>query len=175
MRHDTDGGEAIPSPPLLRYIAIFTRACGNISALLILFSLAFTSYAVMLRYVFGAPLAWSDEFAGYLLVAIVMLGAAEAYRQGDHIAIDLLYARSPGWLRAPLALWAHISVLAFAALLAVSAWDSIRFAYDFGSYSAGHLEVAMWIPQLPILLGAVLLGLIALTKIYREYTIWRRK
>jgi len=151
----------------VRILSLLTRLCGGLSAILILFTLGFTAYAITLRYVLDAPLKWSDELTGYLLVAIVMLGAAEAYRQGDHISIDILSSRARPGLARCLRAWADLSVLAFAAILGWSAWDSIAFAYDFGSYSAGYLEVAMWIPQLPLLAGALLLGLTALARLAR--------
>ena len=43
----------------------------------------------------------------------------------------------------------------------------MRFAFDFGSYSVGHIEIATWIPQLPMLVGPLLLGLVALMRILR--------
>ena len=45
------------------------------------------------------PLTWGDEMLGYLLVATVMAGAAEALRRGDHIAIDLVTSRLTGRAR----------------------------------------------------------------------------
>ena len=56
-------------------------------------------------------------------------------------------------------------MLAFAAVLGWSTWDSITFAIAFGSYSAGEIEVATWIPQIPILVGSVLFSLAAIVRI----------
>ncbi len=89
----------------------------------------------------------------------------EALRRGDHIAIDLLTGNTSPRIGRMLAVWGNLAVVAFASVLGWSAWHSIAFAYDFGSYSPGYLEVAMWIPKLPVLIGAVLLALTALTRI----------
>lgn len=127
--------------------------------------LAIVGYAIIQRYVLGRPLLWGDEMLGYVLVALVMFGAAEALRRGDHIAIDLLTASTQGKSRWLLALWSHLAVLIFALILGYSAWDAVSFAYDFGEYSAGSMEVPTWIPQLPMLLGALLLGLASLARL----------
>ena len=105
---------------------------------------------------------------GYLLVTLVMLGSAEALRRGDHIAIDLVSARlRPRTARLQLA-FANLSVMAFAVIVGLSIWDSISFAYSFGSYSVGYIEIATWIPQAPIVLGMALLFLTAGLGFYRS-------
>jgi TRAP-type C4-dicarboxylate transport system permease small subunit len=127
--------------------------------------LGVTCYAIVQRYVLGTPLLWGDELIGYVLVAIVMLGAAEALRKGDHISMDLLTARAGRRLQRVLGVWSNLAVVAFSVVLGWSTWASIRFAIDFGSYAIGYIEIATWIPQLPMLLGSVLLGLAALARI----------
>ncbi|MFD2857511.1 TRAP transporter small permease [Seohaeicola zhoushanensis] len=123
--------------------------------------------AVVRRYIFDRPLQWNDEMIGYLLVAIVMLGAAEAFRRGDHISIDLVTSRlTPGAARLQAAL-ASLSVMGFAVVVGFSIWDSISFARSFGSYSVGYIEIQTWIPQVPVLIGAVLLFLAAGLRLFR--------
>ncbi len=166
MDPDTDGREAEPASLLLvRAVTALVRLCGLLSAILILAILVIVAYAITQRYVFNTPLLWGDELNGYLLVAMIMLGSAEALRRGDHIAIDLLTGNTSPRIGRMLAVWGNLAVVAFASVLGWSAWHSIAFAYDFGSYSPGYLEVAMWIPKLPVLIGAVLLALTALTRI----------
>jgi TRAP-type C4-dicarboxylate transport system permease small subunit len=142
--------------------------CGALSALLILFVLGIVTYAVIQRYILGTPLLWGDEFIGYVLVAIVMLGTAEALRKGDHIAIDLLSSRTGPTASRILAIWSDLAVLAFAVVIGWSSWVAIKFAYDFGEYSSGYIEVPTWIPQLPMLVGSVLIGLVAVTRLFER-------
>jgi TRAP-type C4-dicarboxylate transport system permease small subunit len=166
MAPDTNGREAVSASFLLtRAVTALVRLCGLLSATLTLVILAIVAYAITQRYVFDTPLLWGDELNGYLLVATIMLGAAEALRRGDHIAIDLLTGKATGTSARLLTIWGNLAVVAFSAVLGWSAWTSIAFAYDFGSYSPGHLEVAMWIPMLPVLIGSGLLALTALTRI----------
>ena len=66
------------------------RIAGVLSSLLIFVSFCLMIFAIFQRYFLNTPLKWGDEMLGYLLVAIVMSGMAEALRRGDHVAIDLL-------------------------------------------------------------------------------------
>lgn len=163
-RDSQDSDAPAASLPARGVIAL-TKLSAALSALLILAVLVIVTYAVFQRYVLETPLLWGDELLGYLLVAIVMLGAAEALRGNDHIAMDVFSARAGPRLDRWLRIWADLAVLAFAVVLGWSTWQSIRFAIDFGSYSVGHIEIATWIPQVPMLVGSALLGLIALTRI----------
>ena len=141
------------------------RLGGVVSTLLILVVLAVVTYAILQRYVLGTPLQWGEELNGYLLVAIVMLGAAEALRRNEHISIDLLSSRAGPRGKWLLALWADLAVLAFAAMFAWSVWHTIVFAIDFGDYSSGYIEIPTWIPQLPMMTGTIFLMLVSLQRI----------
>jgi len=169
MRTATDSKDSgAPAASLAaRGVVALARLSAALSALLILAVLVIVTYAVFQRYVLETPLLWGDELLGYLLVAIVMLGAAEALRGNDHIAMDVFSARAGPRLDQWLKIWADLAVLAFAVVLGWSTWQSIRFAINFGSYSVGHIEIATWIPQVPMLVGSALLGLIALMRILR--------
>ena len=148
-------------------ITWLVRFCGMLSTALILVIFAQIVVAVTRRYLFDSPLQWSDEMIGYLLVTLIMLGSAEALRRGDHIAIDIMSAQlRPGLARMQRAL-ANLSVMAFAAIVGLSIWDSITFAHSFGSYSVGYIEIATWIPQVPVVLGMALLFLTAALGLYR--------
>ena len=152
---------------LLRIAEFLIRVGGALSSLLIILILGIVCYAVLQRYVLDKPLLWSDQFIGYLLVATIMLGAAEALRRGDHISIELLAERVDGKRRLFIRLLNNFAVIAFAAVLGWSTWNSIEFARAFGSYSVGYIEIETWIPQVPLLFGAGLLILAATVRLLR--------
>lgn len=158
-------GAASAAPLVERLLTPFVWVGGAISTLLILVALALTAYSVFMRYVMNRPPVWIDQFTGFLLVALVMMGVAEAYRRGNHISIDLLTENlSGGWQRLRL-IWSDLCVLAFSAVLVLSTWEAIEFAHSFGSFTSGSIEIASWIPQVPILVGALLLGLFAIARL----------
>ena len=145
------------------------RIAGVLSSLLIFVSFCLMIFAIFQRYFLNTPLKWGDEMLGYLLVAIVMSGVAEALRRGDHVAIDLLTSFFGIKVRALLTYLSYTAVLAFAVIFGISADEVVRFSYGFGSFSPGYLEAPMWIPQSTMIAGSVLLGLGALAGLVRSF------
>ena len=143
---------------------------GALSTVLILAAFALTVYAVFMRYVVNAPLRWSEDVTGWLLVSLIMLGAAEAYRRNAHISIDLLTGGLRGPVQRVQATFADLAVLSFAAVLGLSGWETVEFARGFGAYTAGSVEVPLWWVQSPLIAGAALLGLTALGRILVRLT-----
>lgn len=168
MAGDNHRSEAAPaSSLLLRLLDGAVRLGGALATALILAGLALTLYAVFMRYVADRPLLWSDQLTGWALVAIVMLGTAEAHRRGDHISIDLLTGRlvkAWRWQQA----WANFGGLVFALIIGWSAWHSIDFARGFGSYTTGNIEIGSWIPMYPLVVGSSLLALSTATRMVRR-------
>ncbi len=136
-------------------------------AVLVIAMTAIVSYSVFMRYVMNTPQVWTDELVGYLLVLLVMLGAAEALRRGEHIAVDLVTERLGPLGRRLTEIWGMAAVLAVSAALTVTGWQMTRFSIDMEMVSDGYLEVPMWIPQVTIPIGAGVLGLAALNRLVR--------
>lgn len=166
MSPRTDAHGAAKAAPIPERIATpIVWLGGAISAFLILVVLCLTTYSVFMRYVLNRPPVWIDDLTGYVLVALVMFGVTEAYRGGNHISIDLLTGRLPRSLRKVQTIWSDVCVIAFAAVLIVSTWHAIDFAISFDSYTSGSIEIASWIPQVPLLVGGVLLALFAVARL----------
>ena len=96
------------------------RIAGVLSSLLIFVSFCLMIFAIFQRYFLNTPLKWGDEMLGYLLVAIVMSGMAEALRRGDHVAIDLLTSFFGIKIRALLTYLSYTAVLAFAVIFGMT-------------------------------------------------------
>jgi C4-dicarboxylate transporter DctQ subunit len=169
----TDGEAPRASFPE-RAAAAISRLGGALSALLVLVVLAITAVSVFNRYFLGRPLMGVDEGTGFLVVAIVMFGAAEALRRGDHIRIGLLFDHAGPTARWWLELWSLASVIVFAALLLVTSWHTVVFSRQFGAYSTGYLSLPMWIPQSTMVAGSMLIGIAALAAILRLFGEKRR-
>jgi TRAP-type C4-dicarboxylate transport system permease small subunit len=175
--NDGAGDDNTVPPPSLpeRLIGRLTRFGAAVAAALVLFTLAVTGYAVVLRYVLGTPLTWADELSGYLVVAIVMFGAADSLLRGEHISVDLLTGKFDGLARRIVDLWSMLAAALFACALAYSGYLMLRFSIGVDMYSEGYLEVAMWKPQAPLIIGAVLIVLAALARIITLLRAMRRE
>ncbi|MDE4176621.1 TRAP transporter small permease [Phaeobacter sp. PT47_59] len=156
---------AAPKGAVLRAVDGIVWLGAALSTALILIAFALTVYAVFMRYLVNRPLPWSDDVTGWMLVSLIMLGAAEAYRRNAHIAIDLVTTQLNPRASRIQAYFADIAVLAFAIVLGLSSLEAVRFAQSFGAYTSGTVEVPQWIVQLPLVVGAALLGLVALSRI----------
>ncbi|SLN32441.1 TRAP transporter small permease [Oceanibacterium hippocampi] len=152
-----EGDEVSPSP-VERLVGLLALGGAALATLLVIVTLVVVGYSVIMRYLLGTPITGTDEFAGYAVIAIVMLGAGDALLKGDHFGVDLLTARLKGGGRRLATIWGMIAVLLFAAAIIYSAVLMVRFSYGFEMYSAGYLEMPMWIPQSVLLAGAVLLA-----------------
>jgi C4-dicarboxylate transporter DctQ subunit len=133
-----------------------------LSAIAIIASMFLIAYSVVMRYFLNQPVSWVDEFVGYLLVASVMLAAADALRQGEHIAVDILTERLSLSGRRITALAGFVAVALAAALLTVEGVDMVEFSHMVGLLSNGTLAVPMWIPQVVVPIGAGLMGVAAI-------------
>lgn len=145
-----------------RLVRFLSRLGIALSAVSLLVSLALIAYSVVMRYFLNRPQSWIDEIAGYLLVASVMLAAADALFHGEHIAVDIVTERLPAGAKRIVHIFGLVAVAVMGALLAISGWDMVEFSWESGMLSTGYLSVPMWVPQLLVPIGGVLLVIASL-------------
>ena len=144
-----------------------SKFAAAVGAGVVVLMMLVVSYSVVNRYILNTPITWTDELSGYLVVALVMLGAADALRRGDHISVDLITARLATRGKQLVEIWSCIVVLVFSSVLLISSKKTIEYSVNFEIVSEGYLEVPMWIPQSFLILGGSLIFLVALVKLTR--------
>ena len=105
----------------------------------------------------GFNLRGSDAYAGYCMAAASFLALAHTLKRGEHIRVTLFLERSGPRMRRALDLWCHAAGTFFCAVLAIY---SVRLAYQswaFKDISQGNDATPLWIPQIAMALGAVVL------------------
>jgi TRAP-type C4-dicarboxylate transport system permease small subunit len=105
----------------------------------------------------GFQLRGSDAYAGYCMAAASFLALAHTLKRGEHIRVTLFLERFGGRFRRPLDLWCHAAGAFFCAILA---FYSVRLAWQswrFNDISQGNDATPLWIPQIGMALGAVVL------------------
>jgi C4-dicarboxylate transporter DctQ subunit len=143
---------------LVRRLALLGVATA---ALVLLTSLVLVVYSVVMRYFLDHPAPWVDELVGYLLVACVMLASADALLEGEHLGVDLLTERLAARGRRLALLFGLVAVGSSALLLTVEGWDMVEFSRMVGLRSNGYMAVPMWVPQLLVPVGSVVMLLAA--------------
>jgi len=160
--------EAKPASSVLYYLTVSgSKLAAAVGAGVVVLMMLVVSYSVVNRYILNTPITWTDELSGYLVVALVMLGAADALRRGDHISVDLITARLAKRGKQLVEIWSCIVVLVFSFVLLISSKKTIEYSVNFEIVSEGYLEVPMWIPQSFLILGGSLVFLVALAKLTR--------
>ena len=101
----------------------------------------------------------TDAYAGYLMAASGFLALAHTLKRGEHIRVTLLLSALKGRWKKALELWAF----GFAsALSAIFAFYSCRLAWQsrtFHDISTSSDATPLWIPQLAMALGTVILAI----------------
>jgi len=106
-----------------RAIAWLGRIERAIGVLLVVTIVVTITIQVITRYVFGQPLVWVEELAGYCFLWGVFLGAAAGMKELRHIRIDTFVSKLPLRRQAlwRAANWAIVTLCCL--IIAVQAWD----------------------------------------------------
>jgi len=105
----------------------------------------------------GIPFHGSSEYAGYLMAAASFLAFAHALNQGAHIRVSLLLT-ALGRYRFWGELWGLAVGTAASGYLAWYAVRTVQTSIRFNDISQGQDATPIWIPQLPMAAGAILLA-----------------
>lgn len=116
-------------------------AVGTATAWISLVIVGLMATNVLARYLFSTGTVWSQELEWHLLVPLVLFGMSYALRHGDHVRVDILYAKFPERAKVSVDL---VSALLTAAISVIVIWLSIKYvqqAYviDEGSPDPGGI------------------------------------
>ena len=99
----------------------------------------------------------TDMYAGYCMAAAGFLALAHTLKHGEHIRVTLILQKLRGVAKHRLEVWS----LAVATMLsALFAAYSVKLAYNswsFNDISTGNDATALWIPQLSMAIGTIVL------------------
>jgi TRAP-type C4-dicarboxylate transport system permease small subunit len=105
----------------------------------------------------GINLRSGDDLTAWSCAAMAALGLAHTFKSGEMVRVGLLIERLQGKRR----VMAELAVLALGTTLAgyfaYFACDLVWDSYRFNERAQGVLPVPMWIPQLGMALGAIVL------------------
>jgi TRAP-type C4-dicarboxylate transport system permease small subunit len=110
----------------------------------------------------------TDAYAGYLMAAAGFLALAHTFKRGEHIRVTLLLSALHGTTRRVFELW---SLAAASLLAALAAYYSCRLSwqsYIFHDISTGNDATPLWIPQLAMAVGSVILAIALVDELVLE-------
>lgn len=143
-------------PPAL--VSLIDTCLYALAAGLVVVLLSTVTAGVVYR-AMNAPLSWTDEISGFLMVWLACAGWMIATRQGSHIRIRLLIDKMPdsAWRSVEI-----ISQTAVAAIGLVAAWQSIHLMRVNHDIEAISLPVSMAWLYAPILPAGLMTALQAI-------------
>ena len=132
----------------------------QLSGLLSAVSLALICVLILAQVVarnMGTTVRDAEEFAAWAMAAAGFFGLPYALHQGAHIRVAVVTRFVPKALHHPMEVASSVVGLALAAYLAWYCSHFVAESWRFNEVSQGLVPVAMWIPQLPMVIGSVLL------------------
>ena len=149
-------------------------AAGVLAALFLAGTLAMVLTGILGRLMsFHVP--GTDSYAGYCMAASGFLALAHTLKRNEHIRVTLVLEHAGPRARRALELWA----LAAATLLAAAfAWYSARLTFQswqFNDVSTGNDATPLWIPQLAMGLGTLVLLVALVDELVLEWRGQRKR
>ncbi|PZA11962.1 ABC transporter permease [Rhodopseudomonas palustris] len=161
-------GERLHAPQRKTLIGALEAGLGLLveipAAVLVVVEIVVLFAGVVSRYVFHSPLIWSDELASILFLWLAMLGAAVAFRRGEHMRMTAMVAGASPRLRAWLDLVGICAALAFLLLIAAPAYE---YAYEESYITTPALSLANSWRAAALPVGILLMALFALFRLIR--------
>jgi TRAP-type C4-dicarboxylate transport system permease small subunit len=163
------GAAAMPSTSMARRLlnALYDGAAA-LAALFMVLLLVMVLLSIGSRQL-GFNVPGIDAYAGYMMAACGFLALAHTLKRGEHIRVTLLIGSLTGATRRAFELWAlfagSLLALLFAAYSVRLAWQS----HAFHDISTSNDATPLWIPQLSMAVGTVILALALVDELVLEW------
>lgn len=109
--------------------------------------------------IFGFIVPSAEDFSGYSLAAATFFGLAYTFREGGHIRVTLViqkWGEGSRYFQELLVLVMALLLVSFMSFYSIHmVWES----YVFEEVSSGYVSIPIWMPQVPVALGIVMLNI----------------
>lgn len=105
----------------------------------------------------GFNVPGTDAYAGYMMAGVGFLALAHTLKRGEHIRVSLLLQALGPSARHRAELFAHAIAVLLSALLAVFSVKLCWQSWQFNDISTGNDATPLWIPQIAMAVGALVL------------------
>ena len=129
---------------------------------------------VLLRYGFSLSFIWAQELEWHLLVPLTLVGMSYALRHGEHVRVDVLFARFKDRTKLAVNVISAVIAMVFSALVI---WLSLAFVAQSWSIGEGSPNPggigALYLMKAMVPLGFALLFLQSLAQaIQAAFAFW---
>lgn len=156
------GGAVGPARAFVARVERAVDLIGRAASWLTLAIVVLMAVDVLMRYAFSIGSVWAQELEWHLLAPLVLFGMTYALLKGEHVRVDVFYARYSPRTQAAVDLLTALLAMAMAALV-------IRYSIQFVSQSYVINEISSdpgglthrWVLKALIPLGFAVFGLMA--------------
>ena len=152
-----------------KILTVLYDGAGYVAALFMVGCLAMVMASVMGR-LLNFHLRGADAYAGYCMAAAGFLALAHTLKRGEHIRVTLFIERLGAKGKHVMELIAHVISLFFAGVFAFFSARLVYQSYTFNDISQGNDATPLWIPQIGMAVGAVVLFIAILDELYLHLT-----
>jgi len=131
-------------------------AAGYLAAFFLVMTLVWVCVGIAGRFL-SFYVRGTDAYAGYAMAACGFLALAHTLKQGEHIRVELFLQKAGAKFGRALQLWSYGAATVLAALFAVYSVKLAWQSYTFNDVSTAHDATPLWIPQIAMALGAIVL------------------
>ncbi len=134
------------------------RGTGALAAVFMVGVLVMVIAGIVTRE-FGIYVRGTDDYAGYCMAAAGFLALAYTFKHGEHIRVTLIIERLSGRARIVMEWLATAFGSAIACTLAFYSMRLVLNSHEFNDISQGVDATPLWIPQLGMAIGTVILAI----------------
>lgn len=127
--------------------------CGSIMILMLIL----TSANVAMRYVFGNPIPWADQFTSYGLVYLTFIGAPYVLSKHGHVSLDLFPRKQGSILKSSSKVAINVAGIIYCSLFFLLAVRELNKVLAKKSTVLDAIPVPEWIVIVVIPIGFALL------------------
>jgi TRAP-type mannitol/chloroaromatic compound transport system permease small subunit len=125
-------------------------------------------YEVLARFVFNSPTNWVHESMFLMFGMQYMLSGAYAYREDQHVRVDVIYAKFSPRGKAIADIVTSVFFFIFIGTMLVTGYRFAADAVNVGEHSFTEWGIQYWPVKLAIPIGAALLLLQGISKLLKD-------
>lgn len=139
-----------------RFLDVIYDGAAALAALFMVLLLIMVLLSILGREM-GFYVRGTDAYAGYFMAAAGFLALAHTLKRGDHIRVTLLINAVKGRFKKAMEIWALAAAVALSGLFAYYSVKLSVNSFQFNDVSTGNDATPLWIPQISMGVGAVVL------------------
>ena len=144
---------------------------GKAFSPLIIIMMLMVVYDVVMRYFFSRPTLWGMELVCILLAGVVFIGAGYSFLHGTHVQVEIFYNQWSPRVKATVDVFTSFFLIITCAVLIKYGGEEAYASLVEGRRSVSAWGPPLWISQILVPIGALLIGFQALAKWIRDLVI----